>query len=467
MGGMISTRPASVVYTDARRVDVGELSGARLDMEVGDTEDFQLTCPAEYPIEGGSLVYVDGTSWGGIVDHRVPTTGSPTTSYRGRTWAGVMAERIVRPPTGADYYEYDCDANELLRRLVASLGLDWLFAVPDGAAGIRLSGRFDRYADMWAGIRKAARAAGARVSVLWGGTRAQLTMVPRSVVEADPSRAPATVDEPWRVVNHLVCLGQGELSERTVLDLYADADGNVSATQTLFGPDERAATYDYSNAEADELLAEGTRKLRELQERSSVSVDASALDEDVMLGDLVRAVDDATGAEATAEVTRLVVRVEDGQLRVSCEAGEGSISGGGDASALSAPDPEPGAAVAAAAGRAADAVDTAQQAQQTAEDIPIVGLLSSNGTVFKRNLGVSTTITATIFTPGGRIETAAELHRRFGAGAYLQWGWRDVATGTDHVLVASDPRIIMDGFGLVVSPEDIDTQAVITCSLNY
>ena len=464
---MISTRPASVVYTDAQRNDLGELSGARLDMEVGDTEDFQLTCPAEYPISGGSLVYVDGTSWGGIVDHRVPTTGSPTTSYRGRTWAGVMAERIVRPPAGEDYYEYDCDANELLRALVSSLGLGWLFAVPDGGAGIRLTGRFDRYADMWAGIRKAARSAGARVSVLWGGTRAVLTMVPRRVVEADPSRAPATVDEPWRVVNHLVCLGQGELSDRVVLDLYADADGNVSTTQTLFGPDERAATYDYSNAEAEELLAEGTRKLRELQERSSVSVDASALDEDVMLGDLVRAVDDSTGAEATAEVTRLVVRVEDGQLRVSCEAGEGSISGGGDAAALSAADPEPGIAVAAAAGRASGAVEAAEQALQTAEDVPIVALSSTNGTVFKRNVGVSTTIVATVFTPGGRIEDAAELHRRFGNGAYLQWGWRDVVTDADHALVASDPRIILDGFGLTVSPKDIDAQAVITCSLVY
>lgn len=113
------------------------------------------------------------------------------------------------------------------------------------------------------------------------------------------------------------------------------------------------------------------------------------------------------------------------------------------------------------------AIEDATAARRYAEDVPIVTLSSTNGTVFKRNAGVSTTIVATIFTPGGRIDNATELRRRFGASAYLEWGWRDVVTDAAHVLVVTDPRIIMGGFGLVVSPGDIDAQAVITCSLNY
>lgn len=115
----------------------------------------------------------------------------------------------------------------------------------------------------------------------------------------------------------------------------------------------------------------------------------------------------------------------------------------------------------------AQASSDAALAVQAAADVPIVTLSSTNGTVFKRNLGVSTTIVATIFTPGGRIDDVNELHRRFGAGAYLEWGWRDVVTDADHVLTVSDPRISHGGFRLTVTPEDIDTQAVITCSLNY
>ena len=113
------------------------------------------------------------------------------------------------------------------------------------------------------------------------------------------------------------------------------------------------------------------------------------------------------------------------------------------------------------------AVSDSASAKKAANDVPIVTLSSTNGTVFKRNLGITTTIIATIFTPGGKIDNAATLHSRFGSGAYLEWGWRDVVTDAQHTLINSDPRIIMDGFGLVISPDDVDAQAVITCSLNY
>lgn len=114
-----------------------------------------------------------------------------------------------------------------------------------------------------------------------------------------------------------------------------------------------------------------------------------------------------------------------------------------------------------------DLLSEIEQASQKADDIPIVTLSSTNGTVFKRNLGVSTTIIATIFTPGGVINNATELVRRFGSGAYLEWGWRDVVTDADHVLPVTDERITYGGFRLTINPEDINTQAVITCSLNY
>lgn len=113
------------------------------------------------------------------------------------------------------------------------------------------------------------------------------------------------------------------------------------------------------------------------------------------------------------------------------------------------------------------AVNDAAAAVQTAQDVPIVTISSTNGTVFKRSAGVATTLVATIFTPGGRIDNATELRRRFGNGAYLQWSWRDIVTDAEHVLLSSDSRIGNGGFTLTVSPEDIDVQAVIACSLNY
>ena len=59
-------------------------------------------------------------------------------------------------------------------------------------------------------------------------------------------------------INHLICLGLGELKNRTVIHLYADANGVISRTQTQFGSDEVTNVYDYAGAETENLIKSGT-----------------------------------------------------------------------------------------------------------------------------------------------------------------------------------------------------------------
>jgi hypothetical protein len=116
-------------------------------------------------------------------------------------------------------------------------------------------------------------------------------------------------------------------------------------------------------------------------------------------------------------------------------------------------------------GVATTAAQNASTALQTANDIPIISLSSTNGTVFKQNVGVSTVIIATIFTPGGKIDNFTTLQSRFGSTAYLQWGWRDVVTDAAHIIPNNDTRILNNGFAFLINPDDVNKQAVITCSL--
>ena len=103
-----------------------------------------------------------------------------------------------------------------------------------------------------------------------------------------------------------------------------------------------------------------------------------------------------------------------------------------------------------------------------AVDACFISLTSTNGTVFKQNLGVSTSIIATIFANDGeRITTTQQLAARYGVGAYIQWRWKDTGTGDFVTLSSDDPRISAGGFVLTVSPEDVSTQAVIDCELVY
>lgn len=96
-----------------------------------------------------------------------------------------------------------------------------------------------------------------------------------------------------------------------------------------------------------------------------------------------------------------------------------------------------------------------------------VKVTSTNGTVFKSNLGISTVLEATVIAGGERITDLAALKSRFGNSAYLEWAWRGRGEGSFSTLVATDPRIRRGGFQLEVTPDDIDVQAVITCGLVY
>ena len=109
----------------------------------------------------------------------------------------------------------------------------------------------------------------------------------------------------WLRVNHLIGLGKGELANRTVVHWYADKDGNVSQNQSLHGTEEIAQTYDYSNAESDELDAKTRDKLIGMQSQGDVKVtvrDGTEIEMDV--GDTVAARDQITGITVQATVTK-------------------------------------------------------------------------------------------------------------------------------------------------------------------
>ena len=318
-----------LIATDPGRRDLGALRNCTLDMAFGDSEnDFELRVPiADAPrgIGGGSLVYADGTEYGGIVDDIGCDTSErvPQAVYRGRTWHGILASRVLRPDAGQDWLQVSGDANAVLLSLVHRLGLEELFTAAGAPSGFEVAYRFARYADGYQGIRAMLRAAGAKLGVSWDGRRAALAALPvvdYSAREFEGRRTGIRAMWATRPVNHLVCLGKGELRDRIVVDLYADAEGVVSQAQTLFGLDERAEVYDRSSAEYDELLEDGTQRLRELQDADECDV-PSLPPGDYGIGDVIGGREGRTGLYVTAEITKMTVAVGRHGATVACEAG--------------------------------------------------------------------------------------------------------------------------------------------------
>jgi hypothetical protein len=108
-----------------------------------------------------------------------------------------------------------------------------------------------------------------------------------------------------------------------VVHLYADGNGNISQTQTLFGMDEYVAVYDYSSmGSEEELIQSGTAELAALwvQDELQIALDDNS---DVYgIGDIVGAYDQITKLAVSSAITKKIVTVRDGAITISYEVGE-------------------------------------------------------------------------------------------------------------------------------------------------
>lgn len=194
------------------------------------------------------------------------------------------------------------------------------------ASGITITDyRFPRYCKGYDGIRAMLAAHGAKLVLRMQNGMVTLSAAPAVRLEdADTDDASVSLDvtRAYHTVNHLICLGRGELAARTVLHLYADATGSISTTKTQTGLDEITEVYDYPSVESvEDLEQKGRQKLAELWQPAQVeaAMDASAGDLDV--GDSMRAIDEVTGIEVAATITKKIVTVRNGRVTVDYKVG--------------------------------------------------------------------------------------------------------------------------------------------------
>ena len=72
-------------------------------------------------------------------------------------------------------------------------------------------------------------------------------------------------------VNHLICLGEGELKDRVVKHLYVQKDGSIGEEQYYTGIEEITETYDYNSTEAAELVEKWNRTIKRADEFQDIS----------------------------------------------------------------------------------------------------------------------------------------------------------------------------------------------------
>lgn len=266
-----------LIYADKNRVELGEIMDYEMDLAYGSEEnDFELVLGLDQSCcQPGYMVYFRNTEYGGIIDSVCPDTKENTVTYKGRTWHGILEHKAIEPDRGYDYLYVSGDAHDVLRFFMKRFGLEELFLVPDNPSGISIiQYQFPRYVSGYTGIQQMLFKYQAKMVMAYIDKHVVLSVIHNYDYSQDEEwtsdQFDFSIEKNYRPVNHLVCLGGGDLKERAVIHLFTDEHGTIQQyklvdspyrnehyildkrNQVLFGTEEVAQIYEYSNAESAE-----------------------------------------------------------------------------------------------------------------------------------------------------------------------------------------------------------------------
>lgn len=303
------------IYTGNDLVDIDYLDRQmELDMEIGSylsssRNDFELTVPYSVwnsKFNEGSIVYDnDETSeYGGRIQGITSDTANESVTLYGYTWRGLISKKYVVPPSGQSHYQARGDANDFLRAILDDQ-FDGLIIGSTELCGVEVN-RDLRYVNMLEAIEKTLADVGLKLKITFDiqNKCAVCSAVPITNYSNDTE---LNNDYGYNLVakaikngyNHVICLGQGELTERTVINLYRLSNGNITQNESEaiadgnVGINRRTMLYDYSSVESEEeLLQGGIDQLNENQDTNTLEISNV---ENVDIGDIVGAKDRITG----------------------------------------------------------------------------------------------------------------------------------------------------------------------------
>lgn len=308
---------------------VKELQDCSLDMELNDGErDFEVTVSAEdydNSMYYGCRIFASDTEYGGILGKLISSTSDNAITWQGYTWRGMLANKVIVPPDGQDYYTVSGELNAILRDLIEPR-FSGVFIVPDADTGITVENwQFERFCTLLDGIAKLLKSVGYRIDIRYnegdpngvGWVEVQAVSIVDYTSELEfsqDSRLNFRATDKRNGVNHLIIGGKGELQERNIIHLYVQEDGSIGKTQYYTGIDEVEYFYENTSTDSADVEKAGIEKLKELMDYKSFDMDIEALGIDVAIGDIVGGRDHITGISMGVPVGNIVITVTDGKV---------------------------------------------------------------------------------------------------------------------------------------------------------
>lgn len=314
-----------LIYADTIGVEIGFLTDFSLDLDIGDTNDFEIAMIANEKImDFGWKIYANSTEYGGIISKIDVDTAPNKIAYSGQTWRGILSNYIISPPSGDDYKIVSGNVSTIISGLISDFGIGSLYSV--AASEIAVTNyQFDRYCTLLSGVEKMLKSVGYRLNI--GCQNGAVTLTPTPIHDysdeleySQDSNINFRIQDNQNGVNHLVCLGKGDLRDRQVLNLYLLADGTIGTTQYYTGLSERADVFDFPSVESlDELEKFGRERFAILLNNKKFEMSIGEIN--VELGDIVGGRERITGIYMKKPITQKIVKGDAYSLKISYKVG--------------------------------------------------------------------------------------------------------------------------------------------------
>lgn len=312
-----------LILADKKGNDIKALTFSAADFDIGGENDFEITVALEDwqpEIDFGCRIYEPTGECGGIINAVETDTSQKAIRIKGLIWRGLLANRIIVPPSGTDYRTVSGELNAVIDQIIGTM-YDGVLRAASEDTGISVSNyQFDRYTTVLDGLTKMLKTKGykLKISYVQGEAGAvgyvEISAVPvvdysDTIELSQDDRLNFTIEINKGSVNHLICLGEGELKNRQVIDLYLQQDGSIGREQFYFGIDEIAVTYE--NANSEDLETDGIKHFQELISGVSLAMDVESLAIDVEIGDVIGGRDYITGMSVKKALASKIITFEE------------------------------------------------------------------------------------------------------------------------------------------------------------
>lgn len=327
------TKDMKIIVMKPSGEELGYLdASADLDMDIGDTSDFEIKIPSNtwneewYGYE--RKIAVPNTEYGGIIRDIESATESDEITLRGPTWRGMLSDKVVKPPEGEEHLILSGELNDCIRTLIGDR-FDGLFTVPRISTGIEVSNwAVDRYVTLYDALVKLTNAYGHRLKIRYiepedleyGHVEVQSVVIndySEDLEYGEDGDIHVTVRDSRSGVNHLICIGEGEGGYRVLIDLYVQGDGTIGENQYYFGLDEIEAVYNYTSADAEKLRTDGEKRFQEIRNYKKCAMSVNDVDLDI--GDIVSGYDAVTNTSVTKPITKKILKIQNEIVTIEYE----------------------------------------------------------------------------------------------------------------------------------------------------